>query len=61
MLVALWSINERLAGKNGVDLGEPTTDWWTDFIPMEDEVDETGRDDARGLLEMHYGRTTMGA
>ena len=33
----LWSINERLGGKKGLDFPEPGLDWMDDIINMADE------------------------
>jgi len=43
----LWSINERLNGKQGVDLPEPNFNWLDDVIHLaiiEAEEEENGKD-----------------
>jgi hypothetical protein len=60
MLTALWSINERLASNNGIDLPEPTTDWWLDLVPLENTGNEDEpRDSSADLLMLRMMRDTM--
>lgn len=38
--MALWSINERLAGRQGLDIEQPTRDWMVDLFPVDEEEEE---------------------
>jgi len=40
--MALWSINERLVGRQGIDIEMPTRDWMVDLFPVEEiEIERT--------------------
>lgn len=47
----LWSINERLAGRPGVDCPVPTEDWIEDLLTENAKEDQTSNDleDTLGL------------
>lgn len=37
-LLALWSINERLAGRSGIDIPKPSLGWLDDAIDAYDRA-----------------------
>ena len=51
----LWSINERLAGRQGIDLEPPSYDWVADIVECAVEETKDGANDDYDQDDRNFG------